>query len=653
MTIAACGFSQPNRGIDSLKQLLNAQVTDKEKAKTMTLLAVKYLYEQDDSVHTMLYARAAFSLYARQKDSYGMADATRRIAELYSKRRHWLPAEEKYKEALHFIEKDTSGASIALRARILLNYAILAENMGAKKKAMELSFEAAAIQEKTQNYKSLRITYRNIAIQFEYGGDTAKAGNYYRKSLETAIQSKQDSLIFDSYMFNARFMLVKDDVSKAEAYLEAAKNTCRLPAKDPLWGQYFYLRANCYIYRKAYRKALSSLSRAQALINQHDQIDALNILLVRSEIYKTQKKYAMALREVREVYRLASHDTINVGITARVSILMGLVDLEEKNGHFKEAYAYLQEKLALDHRVNMQEMPLKFQELELKYQTAQKDKDLLLLQNRGKQQEIRLQENRILNIGLFSGLGILALLIALLFILFYNRRKLAGKKEIIYEQQIEALKKEQQLISYEAILEGQEQERSRLARDLHDGLNGILSGIVMQLSAFSRNSKGTEKASHLDRIIGRMNEAVSEVRAIAHNLMPNHLARLGLDNSLKDLCNTLRSGQADIVYRSYALSDAIPQQQQVLIYRMIQELVVNAVKHAHAKTILVECLQDGEMLHITVEDDGQGFSPESVEHKSGMGLENIKKRVAFLKGTIEVLSLPGTGTTIHIQCPLK
>lgn len=635
--------------IDSLKRELKAQTTDKGKAPIMASLAFEYLCI-GDSANTVSYAEGAYALYEKFRNTFGMANTARMIGETYLENGQWDLSEIKMSEALALLKNDTSRRGQMLNAHVLSEYSRLNEKMGMEKKSLQVLFEAAFIYEKFHDYNALKVTYKNIGVHFEHSGDQGRTGNYYRKSLEAALQSKNDQMIFESYLLNAQFMLNIGDFIKMNLFLEEAAKDHALPAKNPSWGVYFYLNANYYIHKKEYAQALECLEKAEFLIDKENKIDVLNILLVRVDIYKGEGNYPKALENVEEAYKLASHDTVYVDISSRAAILMILVEMEEKNGNYAKAYSYLQEKLALDRRVNMQEMPLKLRELDVKYQTAKKDKDLLVLQNNNKQQEIRIQKNRILNVGLVSGICILVLITALLFILFYNRRKLTEKKEIIYEQQIEGLKKEQELINYAAILEGQEQERSRLARDLHDGLNGVLSGIVMQLSALSNSSDGKEEASHLKRIIGRMNEAVTEVRNIAHNLMPTHLAKLGLDNGLRDLCNTLRSEQTDVIYRSYDLSAAIPQRKQITIYRMIQELVMNAVKHAGAKTILVECLQDGETLNITVEDDGRGFDAELPEDRDGIGMENIKKRVGFLKGSINIRSLIGTGTTIHIQC---
>ncbi len=645
-------FPQREHLIDSLKKKLNSVKTDADKAPLMLDIAIEYA-DANDSAQTLLYSNAALGLYKQLRDVYGIAKTKKRQAKFYTEIGQWPLSEKMTKEALNLLKNDTTKKGKLLYAKILYDYSLLSERMGIKKKSVELLFESSVIFEKYQEYKGLSNTYRNIGVFYAQNQDPGRAGHYYKKSLDAAIQTKDTGLIFETLMLNAYNWMVTRDFHKMNTYLEEAKNNYTLPKKSSLWWDYFYLKAHYYIDRKEYSKALDCLNQGQLVIDKSDKMNILNSMGARVRIYDKQKNYTKALESAAEMYKIVSNDTIFFHISTRAELLMDLVSLEEEIGNFKQAYYHLQEKLALDRRVNTQEMPLKLKELEVKYESIKKDKDLLKLQNNNRLQEIKLQRNRTLNIGLFSGIFILVLAITLGYIIFYNKRRLTEKKEIIYLQQIENLKKEQELISYDAILEGQEKERTRLAGDLHDGLNGILSGIVMQLSAMDKRENQTDQALSLKHIIGRMNEAVTEVRNISHNLMPANLVKLGLDNNLKDLCNNLKSEQTNIIYRSYDLSKTILPREQITIYRMIQELVVNAVKHSGAKTILVECLQNGKQLDITVEDDGKGFDEWLIKDKKGIGIDNVKNRVDFLKGTINIRSLIDIGTTIHIQCTIN
>lgn len=194
------------------------------------------------------------------------------------------------------------------------------------------------------------------------------------------------------------------------------------------------------------------------------------------------------------------------------------------------------------------------------------------------------------------------------------------------------------------MLEGEEYERERLAKDLHDGLGGRLTAIKMNLenqSKISGNPSIEEQVKSLDL-------ALQDLRATARNLMPETLMKFGLKDALKDFClNMQRDGQK-ISFYSNNLSNISDKNSQLGIFRIIQELVNNAVKHSAATEILVQCTLENNQLLITVEDNGKGFNPISI--KRNIGMNNIEKRVKMLDGTINIDSEKDKGTIINIEC---
>lgn len=215
---------------------------------------------------------------------------------------------------------------------------------------------------------------------------------------------------------------------------------------------------------------------------------------------------------------------------------------------------------------------------------------------------------------------------------------------------MDRLEKEQEIKMFSAMLEGQERERKRLAADLHDGLGGSLSGIKMKVSrlAHARKSTSTREEGELTDVLENLDDSVSELRRIARNMMPASLLKHGLAASLKDFCEGLESKQTRIVLQTFGLRDDIPPEKSIVVYRIIQELVNNAVKHAEASEILVQVMQEGALLSFTVEDDGKGFDVAAASEKPGIGMSSVKARVDYLKGTMDVTSESGVGTSVTI-----
>ena len=197
-----------------------------------------------------------------------------------------------------------------------------------------------------------------------------------------------------------------------------------------------------------------------------------------------------------------------------------------------------------------------------------------------------------------------------------------------------------------ALVEGEEQERLRLARDLHDGLGGMITGIKMKLDSKARLIDDDD----LPKIVCQLDTVLAELRRTARNLIPENLMKYGLEDALKDFCQSLSTDQTRITFYCNDLSGIADKNTQLVLYHIMLELVNNAVRHAEASQILLQCtLEDGVIL-IDVEDDGKGFDLQNT--KRNMGLNNIEMRVKYLEGKMNFDSRPGKGTTITIECRL-
>jgi signal transduction histidine kinase len=226
------------------------------------------------------------------------------------------------------------------------------------------------------------------------------------------------------------------------------------------------------------------------------------------------------------------------------------------------------------------------------------------------------------------------------------------QKQKLRQQRITELENERQLTATEAVLKGEEQERTRLAKDLHDGLGGMLSGIKHSFNTMKGNLIMTpENNQAFERSMDMLDSSIKEMRRVAHNMMPEALVKFGLDTALRDYCNDInQSGAIKIVYQSIGLDNAvIDQTVAITLYRIVQELVTNTLKHAAAKTAIVQITKTNNLLTVTVEDDGKGFDIHSLAQSRGIGWSNIQNRVEFLKGKLDVNAQPGKGTSVLIE----
>ncbi|HVI48660.1 MAG TPA: sensor histidine kinase [Chitinophaga sp.] len=233
----------------------------------------------------------------------------------------------------------------------------------------------------------------------------------------------------------------------------------------------------------------------------------------------------------------------------------------------------------------------------------------------------------------------------LLYLLIRNTRRIARQQQKLLQQENERAKQEEQIKNYAIMLDGQEKERSRLARELHDSLGGRLSAIELQLTDASTGKNNTGE------ITGQLDAAMTELRQIARNLTPETtLMRSGLAEALRDYCYMLQQTGAGITFQSFDISRDIAYPVQLMLYRIVQEALANAVKHAGADTIIAQCSQHDQIIYITVEDNGKGFHPSNIP--ANKGLESIRARVQHLNGILDIQSAPGAGTVINIECKL-
>ncbi len=288
----------------------------------------------------------------------------------------------------------------------------------------------------------------------------------------------------------------------------------------------------------------------------------------------------------------------------------------------------------------------KQQELKLaRLETQTKNKDLLNYQEKLSYKE---QINNFYIIIIIS----IALILILLLFLLRQRTKRMIDKENSYKLAIEKEKQHTKISALTSLLDGQERERERLARDLHDGLGGLLSATKLQLSDLI-NKKKDSQDDELKTISDHIDFAINKLRKVSHNLMPDLLIKYGLEAALKEFANRMKNNNLEIHVTFLSYSNTLVTDKQLFVYRIIQELVNNAIKHAQAKHIIIQLVEETNFYQITVEDDGKGFEVNNLEFKNSAGFINIQSRIQFLKGTFEIHSQKNLGTSFEFNFPKK
>lgn len=320
-----------------------------------------------------------------------------------------------------------------------------------------------------------------------------------------------------------------------------------------------------------------------------------------------------------------------------------LADLSRDKGQYEQAIAYMDSLLLIKDSLTSSDKARAINHLEIRYKTS--EKDLKLAESK---LLIEKQENTLArkNILMWTITGGVLLLVVLFVVLYFNTRN----KQRLQGEQIRTLQQENTIGVLNARVEGEEKERGRIARELHDGIGGMLSAAMMRLSTIPRQASMKEVPAY-GEAMQLLNEMGEEIRKTSHNLMPAALLKQDLASAIQGLCDTLMAdGSLSISYQRYGDHNAITQDVKLNVYRIVQELLKNIVQHAHASRVLVQTELHERHLNITVEDNGTGFDTAQKEH--GLGLYNLAARVRALDGTHTIDSSPGKGTTVNIELDL-
>jgi len=292
-------------------------------------------------------------------------------------------------------------------------------------------------------------------------------------------------------------------------------------------------------------------------------------------------------------------------------------------------------------------------EYENRFQAAEKEKQLAIANAENESQKAQKERIRNISYGL-TGFLILGVIIALLIHRNTKRKQRIAEQEKELEiQKTEKILKEKEIETINAMVSGQEKERQRLAGELHDNLGSTLATVRMQVENLERNlEKVDNPKALLSKTNTLINEAYEKVRTISHEKNAGMLAKDGLLPALRKLARSVSNNNLSVQIQDFGLENRFSNESEITIFRIIQELVTNALKHANASEISIALTQHESELNIMVEDNGQGFKVGKLVSNEGMGLGSIERRVEHLEGSMEVDSSPGNGTNVIIDIPL-
>lgn len=321
-----------------------------------------------------------------------------------------------------------------------------------------------------------------------------------------------------------------------------------------------------------------------------------------------------------------------------------LSDVYEAQGDFQNALRYARLKAVYQDSVFNIEKQKLIEEHKTNYEIIH----LMDLNQIKELDKKRIRAERNVTIGLSA--FVVVVLVGLL--IFFRMR--ARKNRVISLQRIQKLEDEKKLMAAQSVLVGQEKERERIARELHDGIGILLSTASIHFSSVE-DKTDTEISKMLKKANQLLKDASKEVRQISHNMMPVVLSKFGLMEAIEDLFEDVdQSGDIELDLRLTCGDERLPENMEIMIFRIVQEMLNNTLKHAGASKLSLFVTRDENEILVDYLDDGTGFDPDKKQPGThNLGLSGIRTRVEYLGGTLKLSSSPRKGTRFEIAIPIR
>lgn len=588
---------------------------DLKKGKAYALIA--YTYKQNDSLlaetnnqlgRFMFYASnldSAAYFFQRTKDILKNLKDEKRLAivninlgAVQLRQGNYNKTIETLTESASFFEEENDSLNAA---KCYSNIASALAELELYSKAIEYSEKALLVFENMNQTQFKLITLPNLATQYYKNGDTLKAIDYNAKAEQLAISLGNKGSLSIIYN-NLGYLYLNRDTKKAKDYLQ---KTIQLKAELNLRSGIEIAQSNlgyAYLKEKDYLQAISYFDQAQKGINGKQLVFVYNNL---SKAYKGLGNTNKALEYSEKSYRL--NDSI-------------LNSENQKN----------------------------LLEVQTKYESEKKEKEILQLKTENLEVNNKRKQNRNL---LFTALA--ALLLTLYII--YSIQKNAKRNRIILEQDLKIkeqdfnqLLKSQELEGIDAIIDAQEQERSKMAADLHDNLGSKVATLKLYLDSYEDQD---EFSTYYKKLKDLMSDTYDQIRSISKNKNFGAKINKGLIRSTVAIARQISdTKKVEIQVQNIDVNMRIENTLEIQIFRIIQELITNIIKHSQAKEATIQFSQNEGVLTIMVEDNGKGFELNNTSN--GIGLINIEKRMERINGELIIDSSIGSGTTVILNIPL-
>ncbi|HVS97487.1 MAG TPA: sensor histidine kinase [Puia sp.] len=641
------GRCQYEHEIDSLQRLLTRPKEDTSRAGVLIRLA--YYIGDYDVRKALQYEKEAYALSRKLGYASGLARSAYQLSQAYMSMGNYPLSDSFLTEAERYFVRVHDKFYMAAVENERGDWCFMQSNYWG---AAEHYTNAAEAFDRNKDTISSLIAYQNLVAVLAEVEDFEKAVAIGKKILPVAQRRKDTLQIGYTLQGLATDLIDLKRMREAEACLPPLLAIAGRTPDNNLASDAYSTVATYYYYRKDYAAAIAyykkALSKAETLqsqfqlANHHKSIASAYLGL--NDLVNARKHLEKALDLAGKANNKKAQMNANLSYS----------EYFEKLHDYRKADQYLHRHLELKDSTSDARTRNYAQYLESRYETEKKEKEILRLQAVEAEKDFGIRRRNIY-IGVAAGLVLTLIVISLLLRRNYrSRQRLSVQQARLREEKIANMERQQQVVSLQSMINGQETERTRIARDLHDGLGGLFSTVKMHFSALRHEVGGLQDNSLYKKTMDMVDSAGEELRKIAHNMMPEVLMKLGLVEALKDFCGHINAGRLlHVSLQTYGMEEPLGSSTEVMLYRIIQELVNNIIKHAAATEAIIQFNRQGNRLSITVEDNGRGFDLRQAEENRHMGMETVKDRVSYLNGHLSIESRKDVGTTVMIQLLLN
>ncbi|KXK21155.1 MAG: sensor histidine kinase [Saprospiraceae bacterium] len=620
--------------VDSLYKAFHTQQDPKQKIELLYLIAD----EIEESGKPEDIIRYADSLELLSK----AANYRKGLSQSIEIRGRYHERKGEHAEALSFFQKQlnilTSIDDKDGQAKALTNIGNMWHELAANDSAVFYHLKAMKIKEELNKPGDVAISLANIANAYSDLGAYDKAIEMLKRALILRREMGEEKRT----MFTLNNLSVaygrKGDFEHSMAYADtgihvALKYNNKLVA-GVIAGGMGYILNGLQRYKESISWCERSLDYLKEVNRESNMVFPLSNL---ATAYNGLGRYKEALEQNEKGWAIMQKLSLTEPLEAyQVNFADAYAGLGDyKNAlHWYKLYSTRKDSLAELDNLN------KMASIEARYNVEKKERELTVQKSRNYRQKV----------ALYSLIAALLILIVLGY-LFYNRYRLRKEAELA-----NAVIREQKL-GMNAVIDAQEVERKRIARDLHDGIAQELVALKLGFDAVSRRIGRLVPAEEptLKELSSQLDSSCTELRGIAHTMLPPALSTQGLAPSLELLLrNTLQHTKVEATFNAHDLTAKVDEKTEISLYRIAQELLNNIVKHSKAVKVMMELFQSDHWLVLKVEDDGMGFDFNAARTRGTMGVMNILSRVSALGGELKVESgiTGGTITLVRMPIPL-